>query len=145
MKMVSAAIVGWLLLSFVSATAAEVSPGFSPNTIKFNSVEIADSAKGGCWTNIGEAKRHAKEKIQSKGYQFVSEHAYEFNIRVTSDRVNSEFCYGSVSIEVSIGNYKDNVFGFHRVASTGQIFISPKNGNMIVLTAIDDLISKFPR
>ena len=36
-------------------------------------VAIFDEARGGCWTNIGEAKRYAEDKLMLKGAKIVKE------------------------------------------------------------------------
>ena len=38
-------------------------------------VAIYDEARGGCWTNIGEAKRYAEDKLMLKGAKIVNDMA----------------------------------------------------------------------
>lgn len=58
-------------LLFASMTASysfDMSEQVTPSKIDSIAVYINDGAKDGCWTNLGEAKRYAEDKLELAGF-----------------------------------------------------------------------------
>ena len=52
------------LLMLTTQASAWVSKGFVPKNVSQITVNISDQANDGCWTNIGEVKRYAEDKLE---------------------------------------------------------------------------------
>ncbi len=108
-------------------------------------VRVTDGATGGCWTNIGEARTYAEDKLSELGYVIKDTHFYhiKFEISVTSERVNGG-CYGVVMIEL----FAPAELSFAKGSVTGLLgrrsftFIGHKNANTVVLDVIKNLVDE---
>jgi hypothetical protein len=135
-----------LLVSANTATAYVWGEDWSPAAIGSMKVAIDDEAKGGCWTNLGEAKTYAEDKLRNLGFTVTAGPAdYDFMITINSRRV-SDRCYGSIRIIIySPAEHNGNV-GFHEIGVSSLIFIGYKNANTLVLDQIksitDDIAAK---
>ena len=61
------------LLMLATQASAWVSKGFIPANVSLVSVDIKDQASNGCWTNIGEVKRYAEDKLELAGFKVSRE------------------------------------------------------------------------
>lgn len=159
MKFVIAAI---LLFFSVTANAEIAFPPMSitsPATVgPLNDLIIADQATGGCWTNLGEAKRYAEDRLRLKGYKIEPAKdeldrgiQYKMFILVHAERGAGGVCFGNIYVELfSLSRHLDNplaeddalwkfTVGRHVLASHGGVAINSDNLNEFVL----DVIRKF--
>ena len=112
----------------------------SPDTVSSISVTISDSAIDGCWTNIGEAKLYAEDKLKLLGYNVIPKPMdYYLVIEVDADRADNGFCYGNVSTEiVTYGEIKGHR-GESTLVTMGYTFIN-QSANIVVLDLINSFI-----
>ncbi len=74
----------------------------NPENLPTVKVRIFDGAEGGCWTNIGEARTYAEDKLAGLGYEVreTDEPAhFTFDISITSSRGGGN-CYGSAEVSI---------------------------------------------
>ena len=102
-----------LLFIPVSSIGGIIMPGyFNLSTIGEINVIIGDNASGGCWTNLGEAKKYAEDKLTLAGAKLVDKErdinaipiswgAAGFSINVNAVRDNQGWCIGYYSVEMS--------------------------------------------
>ena len=131
--------------AFASVTHAGVSDNVNPTTLGNIDVELSDDANDGCWTNLGEAKTYAADKLDILGYKVLPKWVpgmATFQVSVHSERDSQKTCYGNIAVTVYIAVYNDEVFGFHRVAEKSTIFLRSKNANTLVLEVIKSLIDQ---
>ena len=128
-----------------SKANAFVSDNVNPSSLGNTEVEIIDDASNGCWTNLGEAKTYAADKLGNLGYTVVSEWTLgdaSFSVNVTSERDSDNRCYGDIDIMIYIARTTDGIFGYHRVGKSGSIFKGYKNANSLVLEQIKKMIDQ---
>ena len=58
-----------MFVLFGSQASAWVSKGFKPNKVSQIAIVVKDDATNGCWTNIGEVKRYAEDKLELAGFE----------------------------------------------------------------------------
>ncbi len=111
-------------------------------------VVVHDDAVGGCWTNIGEAKTYAEDKLRELGYSiFVEDENAEdgkqmdFYITVNSGRSALGTCYGAVTIELlapaELTYSKGRSYAV--LGDIGYTFVGRENANVLVLEVIKKL------
>ena len=109
-------------------------------------VSISDEASGGCWTNLGEAKTYATDKLRNAGFQIAGEYTpVYFNITVLSERMPNGACYGDIVVELMFWTVSDEQRGPLLLASHAGIFVHPTNANTEVLDYIKEIIDEMPR
>ena len=98
-----------------TASALFVSDDVSPRSIGAITIELADDAKGACWTNLREVREYTEEKLRMSRYSVVqnagdhSHQGFYFNIEVISSR-NNGLCDGMVRVQLV--DYMSNASGF---------------------------------
>ncbi|KAB7610119.1 hypothetical protein F9L33_14575 [Amylibacter sp. SFDW26] len=123
-----------------SALSAQIyDDDLSPEIIPNLKVVIWDGADNGCWTNLGEAKNYAADKLTELGYSIDDEALNFFTIVVHSTRVNNGGCYGKVDIELASYTLHEDLAGLFVHAIEGGIFTGHKNANLMVLDYIKKL------
>jgi hypothetical protein len=133
-----------LLLTFFSTQAsAWVSKGFVPANVSLITVNIDDQANDGCWTNIGEVKRYAEDKLELAGLK-VSRDRFEnyednkhfiLNVLVTVNRLNGT-CYGDINLNLFKGTWVNNIGGLFYAGKYGANFTGYENVNQYTLELI---------
>ena len=140
------ALICAISISLLASKAnAYVADNVNPSSLGGIEVEIIDDADDGCWTNLGEAKTYAADKLGILGYEVVQKWSSgdaSFQIYVNSERDSDNVCYGNVNVIIYIARTTDRIFGYHRVGKTGSIFKRPNNANSIVLEQIKTLIDE---
>jgi hypothetical protein len=117
--------------------------GANPTTVRSISVDLADDAKEGCWTNLVEAKRYAEDKMVLRGYNVVpSGGDYEFVVSVTAFRTSQGDCVGSVGVQIYASSQREEIFGFHEIGDSGGVAIVGTNVNNFVLEIIQSITEK---
>ncbi|MDB4071339.1 hypothetical protein N9512_02630 [Amylibacter sp.] len=140
-----------LIASMTASYSFEVSKQVTPSKIDSIAVFINDGAKQGCWTNLGEAKRYAEDKLELAGFTVRSSNdkwtpkGYALEISVASNRVSSADCYGNISITLYQPNWIDGVYGHFEVGEGGGVYMGYKNANQNVLDYIQRFIDAFPK
>lgn len=133
-----------LAVLFTTANAANAwyAPDVNSSSINSITVNLYDGAENACWTNLREAREYAEEKLEIKGYNVLAEgDEYSFNISVSSSRDNG-MCFGSVKVEIFVGNYRNGVFGLHLIGSMTDALLEPNNFNNYVIEVISDMIAE---
>lgn len=130
-----------LCLLFASMTASyafQVVKQFTPSNVDSVAVSIADGADNGCWTNLGEVKRYAEDKLELAGFTLRSTKdswtpkGYLMTITVTSSRGYSG-CFGSVAFQIYQPNWVEGMYGHLEVGKGGSVFTGQENANQLVL------------
>ena len=140
-----------LIASMTASYSMEVSKKVTPSKIDSIAVYINDGAKQGCWTNLGEAKRYAEDKLELAGFTVRSSNdkwtpkGYALEIIINSRRTNYSECYGYISLSLYQPNWIDGVYGGFEVGSGGGIFLGYENANQNVLDFIQKFIDAFPK
>ncbi len=118
----------------------------SPEKFESVTIVISDQAVDGCWTNIGEAKTYAEDKLSELGFKVLPEDEM-VSIRVLLTVASARTpvgCYGSVSIETTapamLWETKEPAMAL--VGSVGGIFAGQDKANLIVLRYIEDLVDE---
>lgn len=137
-KTLSVAIATLVLMASVPnvAEAAWVSPSLNPQTFGPVQVYLNDDATDGCWTNLGEVKTYAEDKLRGLGYMVFSESIRRFEISVNSQRMSNGQCYGNISIQMFRVEHVNGLSGFLLVVDGGSIFLRNENANNYVLDTI---------
>lgn len=115
------------------------------------SVELNDDVSDGCWTNLGEVRRYAEDKLSNADANVVSEHIgplspdlnnYWFSINVLGYRLNSGVCIGSIETNILSGSVLSGVFHLAYVQTSKLLVnsVSGSNLNNQVLNLVGDSI-----
>ena len=115
-------------------------------------VEVYDDATNGCWTNLGEVKSYAKDKLSIAGANMKNEHTglvrpdkdnYWYTISVIGYRLNNGVCIGSINTEL-YSAVRFRVFHFAYVQSETMLVNSSNGSNLNnqVLSVVGDNIRK---
>jgi len=75
-------------------------------------VQIIDTAKEGCWTNISETRAYIKNKLSESGTQLIDDQSktdLTLTFSLMAQRTGHGWCYGNMSLRltanVMIGEY----------------------------------------
>ena len=75
-------------------------------------VQIIDTAKEGCWTNISETQTYIKNKLSESGIQLIDDQSktdLTLTFSLMAQRTGHGWCYGNMSLgltaNVMIGEY----------------------------------------
>ena len=140
-----------LIASMTASYSFEVSEQVTPSKIDSIAVYINDGASDGCWTNLGEAKRYAEDKLELAGFTVRSSNdkwtpkGYALEISITSSRMTYSDCYGYISLSLYQPSWVDGVYGHFVVGSEGGAFNGYENANQIILDNIQEFIKAFPK
>ena len=136
------------LLMFATQASAWVSKQFVPSNVSKITVEISDQANDGCWTNIGEVKRYAEDKLELAGHKVLREkfvgyddRHYELYITVIANRHETK-CYGSYDFNISKQITDNKVGGIFSAGRFNGNFTGYENINQHILTKIGDLMKE---
>ena len=139
-----------LIASMTASHSFEVSKQVTPSKIDSVAVAINDGANDGCWTNLGEAKRYAEDKLELAGFTVRSTEdswtpkGYLLSIGMTSSRgING--CFGSVSFKLYQPNWIDGVYGHFEVGAGGGVFTGQDNANQLILNYTRMFFDAFPK
>ena len=111
-------------------------------------VGIYDEAKDGCWTNLGEVKRYAEDKLMLKGANVVydmDDANLVLNILVKTIDIK-EFpnnCIGKVEINLQKGVRSKGFKWMATMADSGVLFVDQKPINVQLLDEINRHIADY--
>jgi hypothetical protein len=111
-------------------------------------VGIYDEAKDGCWTNLGEVKRYAEDKLMLKGANVVydmDDANLVLNILVKTISIQ-EFpnnCIGQVEINLQKGVRNKGFKWLATMAESGVLFVDQKPINVQLLDEINRHIADY--
>jgi len=111
-------------------------------------VGIYDEAKDGCWTNLGEVKRYAEDKLMLKGANVVydmDDANLVLNILVKTISIQ-EFpnnCIGQVEINLQKGVRNKGFKWLATMAESGVLFVYQKPINVQLLDEINRHIADY--
>jgi hypothetical protein len=111
-------------------------------------VGIYDEAKDGCWTNLGEVKRYAEDKLMLKGANVVYDMDganLVLNILVKTISIQ-EFpnnCIGQVEINLQKGVRSKGFKWLATMAESGVLFVDQKPINVQLLDEINRHIADY--
>jgi hypothetical protein len=140
-----------LIASMTASYANKIAPQFTPNNIMSVAVVINDNAIDGCWTNLGEVKRYAEDKLELSGFTVkkIGDEDIHYLMTITVNSMRQVFpCYGSVGIEIFRPYLIDGVSGIFVVAEGGATFNtggSAGNSNLLVLKYLRQFFEAFPK
>ena len=128
------------LLMLATQASAWVSKGFIPANVSLVSVDIKDQASNGCWTNIGEVKRYAEDKLELAGFKvsrekfqwYENDRHYILSIMVNSSR-NVSTCFGNIEFGLAKFIKSNNMEGMYLVGQYGSNFTGTENANQYTL------------
>ena len=141
----------FLIASMSASYSFSIIKTFTPNNVKSVKVEIYDGAKEGCWTNLGEVKRYAEDKLELAGYRIwkksdidaADQDRYYLSINVNSGRGNG--CYGAVDFKIYRIHWIDEIYGHFTVGDGITVFSGQKNANQLVLESLRSFLKKLPK
>jgi hypothetical protein len=137
------------LLMFATQASAFVSKGFIPANVSQIHVIINDYASDGCWTNIGEVKRYAEDKLELVGFKIlrdkyegsVDDRHYVFNIVVNSKR-GAITCFGDIQFSIVKYIQNNNMGGMFLVGQYGNNFTGAENANQFSLKTLGNFMKE---
>jgi len=137
------------LLMLATQASAWVSKDFVPNKLGEIRVTINDNAQDGCWTNIGEVKRYAKDKLELLGYDvsndlsftYLNQNDFDFFVNVLSAR-NQGTCYGVINLAMARKVDNANIRGEFTAAGGSTAFLHGDNVNQYLLEVLGDFFDE---
>jgi hypothetical protein len=123
-------------------TQAWVFEELSPSTFGNINVSIVDAASSGCWTNLGEVKTYAEDKLRNLGYVVVDSGNSSLGISVFSERSREGTCYGNIAIQIYKIVSNNGLTGFLEVGGRNHIFKGYDNANTIALGNVKIMIDE---
>ena len=132
-----------ILMLFATQASAWVSQDFKPSNVDEMNVKIKDQADDGCWTNIGEVKRYAEDKLELAGYNvyrkkkdgFTGYKHYKLQIMVHSYR-NASGCWGAVEFLLYNQPEIEGIVGTFLAGKYDAVFSNYTNVNQFALKAL---------
>ena len=129
--------------------SAFVSKGFIPANVSQITVIINDQANDGCWTNIGEVKRYAEDKLELVGFKVlrdkyegsVDDRHFVFNVLVNSKR-DAVTCFGDIQFSIVKYIQNTNMGGMFLVGQYGSNFTGSDNANQYTLELMGDFMKE---
>ncbi|MGC6520153.1 MAG: hypothetical protein ACON37_09050 [Candidatus Puniceispirillaceae bacterium] len=117
-------------------------------------ISLADDVTDGCWTNLGEVRRYAGDKLSNAGANVMKEviglmhpdnNNYWFNVDVIGYRLNNGVCIGSITTSLSSGAMLSGDFHFAFVHTTNLLVSSSSGSNLNnqVLSMVGNSIREF--
>ena len=114
-------------------------------------VELLDDATGGCWTNIGEVKTYAEDKLRLAGASVLDStgnnyspvangKAALFALTVKAERHEYGFCWGAIDIKLVKFIKDGNINGTFSYAYTRFTNMRAKNFNNDVLDIVGEIV-----
>lgn len=134
------------LLTAPNASLAQYySSDADSNKVKSITVKLVDDASDACWTNLKEVREYSEEKLKMAGYNVLSAGGdYEFVVRITAFRTTgrSRDCVGKYDVEIFAVNFRNGIFGFHKIGTAGGVGIAPDNLNQDAIELVSRMIEK---
>lgn len=131
------------VVAFATAPAsAWVADNVTPENLGTIEVDINDLATGGCWTNLGEVKTYAADKLAEVGFEVVENSRALFIIIVHSERAANDLCYGRIDTSIGVAVSHNGMFGGLEVGSEGSIFSNYRNANTLTLDVVREQIEQ---
>lgn len=132
-----------------SQASAWVSKGFVPANVSQITVNIDDQASDGCWTNLGEVKRYAEDKLELVGFMvsrnkfegFVDDREYILNVMVNAKR-GAVKCFGHIQFSIVKYIHNNNMDGIFAVGEYGSNFTGSDNTNQNTLRLMGDFMKE---
>lgn len=127
----------------------------TPDSFTDVSVRLADDARNGCWTNLGEVKTYAEDKLELKGFTVVS-HSDErpnssdqavMNVHIVSSRAKSGGCFGVIAVDLLSALIWDGKMSITGPVGLGtkRIFTRAQNTNILALETVDQFLTVWPQ
>ena len=131
-----------------ASPAAFVWPSFDSTEFPEISVRTYNSARNGCWTNIGEAERYASDLLARKGFVVVERGTPKvpsLTVNVIALRDGNGRCFGHIRIDLAlVGSMVENpnvtaegIYGYR-----DYLINEPQNLNNTVLEQIRLLVNQ---
>ena len=132
-----------MFVLYGSQASAWVSQDFKLSNVDEINVKIVDQADDGCWTNIGEVKRYAEDKLELAGYNvyrkkkngFTGYKHYKLQIMVHSYR-NASGCWGAVEFLLYNQTEIEGIVGTFLAGKYDAVFSNYTNVNQFALKAV---------
>jgi len=113
-------------------------------------VRIIDDAKDGCWTNIGEVKRYAEDKLELAGHNvyrkrkdgWVGYRHYKLAIQIISNRAPFDLCFGAIRLVLYKQTKTEDVDGLFTAGERLLTFVGKQNINQHVLEKVGDFMEQ---
>lgn len=142
-------LIAVMFVLFGSQVSASVFKDFVPANISKIHIEIVDRATEGCWTNIGEVKRYAEDKLRLagfnvpegnfKGYDDIKH--YVFVISITAQR-NGGLCFGAIDLNIQRATSLNSIIGMFSLGAGSSIFSGMQNVNQGALEIIGNYMKE---
>ncbi len=128
-----------------SAKAWVTENGVDPEEYKSVAVSVLDNADEGCWTNLGEARTYAEDKLSELGFQIQQDDDDEDQLTMTLHVHSTRGpmgCFGVIDIELIAPAWiwSSNSYAWATLGESGGIFSGHDNANVIILDYIKDMI-----
>ncbi len=142
-------LIAVMFVLFGSQVSASVFKDFVPANISKIHIEIVDRATEGCWTNIGEVKRYAEDKLRLAGFN-VPEGNFEgyddikhyvFVISITAQR-NGGLCFGAIDLNIQRATSLNSIIGMFSLGAGSSIFSGMQNVNQGALEIIGNYMKE---
>jgi hypothetical protein len=142
-------LIAVMFVLFGSQASASVFKDFVPANISKIHIEIVDRATEGCWTNIGEVKRYAEDKLRLAGFN-VPEGNFEgyddikhyvFVISITAQR-NGGLCFGAIDLNIQRATSLNSIIGMFSLGAGSSIFSGMQNVNQGALEIIGNYMKE---
>ena len=140
-----------LIASMTASNANDIAPQFTPKNIMNVAVVLTDNATDGCWTNLGETKRYAEDKLELSGFTVkkIGDEDIHYLMNITVNSKRQVFpCFGFVNIEIFRPHLIDGVSGIFVVGEGGLTFNtggSGDNANLLVLKRLHQFFDELPK
>ncbi len=118
----------------------------TPDNLEKVAVRVFDSAENGCWTNIGETRTYAEDKLKELGYVVVKDPQkadLRLDLSVNSER-STGGCWGSLDVELKTHASLLSGHGFADaiVGEIGTSFVDYDNANILILDCVKDIFDE---
>ena len=138
-----------LLLLFTVPVQAQHSGDFDISQAKLVEVNIDDQASDGCWSNLGEARTYAEDKLKIAGanvgetdYTDADERIYDLRVVVVAERLPNGLCTGMLEVELRAWvRVHDDYIVATPVGNAGWV-ANAQNMNSEILNYISEAISQ---
>ena len=140
-----------MFVVFGSQASAWVSKQFKPNKASSITVEIHDGALEGCWTNIGEVKRYAEDKLELAGFRVsrdklvrgsIGRKDFIHRILIYSSRGGMGGCYGHMVQHLYTPVMSNGVVGLFMAGATDDSFSELRNVNQLALEKVGNFMKE---
>ena len=154
MKRILTALTLYLSFAFSNMALSEAFDATGkPLNVDHVAVYLSDNAQDGCWTNLGETKKYAEDKLLLKNYKLYDESApkyydrhYILNVFVSAWRpYDNGACVGVIDVHFGTTTQIEDVEHRAMYAQEWTHNIFKANLNSNVLDKVKSLIESLPR